>query len=210
MKKILVAFLLLFSLASLSGCDKTKNLMSEQTRIVFAGEGENGGCLICVGEREDPYIVDGEHGQNTGFSLIVFEPFFEVVDSGINLSLEIDGKQQDVLMELNPINMTFVADLGYCLAENCNINISYQSETISMKNISSQFAVDYTRAIELGIEKVKEKEEFDDEEYESYLKIIEGERFGQDGYFWCFSVVSKMKESQNVLINTQTGEIILG
>ena len=212
MKKLMLTLFVFFSLCLFCGCGQTKaeSLMSEQTRILFAGEGDVGNCLISVGEREEPYIVDGHHGENTGFSLIVFTPSSSSETSQIEIDFSIDGIKQQLLLELNPLNMTYVADLGYALEEKVELRLSYQGETIELKNISTSFAVDYKEAIKVGLQEVEASEFVDKDEYECYLKIVEGERFGQEGYFWCFSVVCETKTSKNILISVDEGKIILG
>lgn len=212
MRKILIVLMVVLSVFVFGGCGKTKAevKMSEQTKIVFAGAGEEGDCLICVGERENPYIIDGKHGQNTGFTLINFKPTGQVDSSQIMLKIEIDGVLQNIVMELNPINMTFVVDLGYCVAEQSSIRVSYQQEMITLNNISQTFDINYSQAIEIGFQEVEKNDTLANEEYECYLKLFEGEKFGREGYFWCFSVVGENRNSKNILISVQDGEIILG
>ena len=79
-----------------------------------------------------------------------------------------------------------------------------------MSDISKNFTISYQEAINQGFGIVKSEGFFATEEkYECYLKILEGERFGEEGYFWCYTVITQTKSSKNVLINALTGENFL-
>ena len=213
MKKLMLIVFLFLSAFIWTGCYNADagEFMSEHTKIVFAGEGAVGQCLISVGEREDPYIVDGIHTTNTGFSLVVFKPSVSLQVSDIDVVLVVDGESNQMLLELNPVNMTYIGDLGYSLGEDSDLSVIFQNETIVMSDVSKNFATTHQDAIKQGFNVVKEECFFEKEEkYECYLKIIEGERFGGTGYFWCYTVITQTRSSKNVLINALTGEIFLG
>lgn len=214
MKKWCVFALVMIFGISLLGCGqiKPKSLMSEQTKIVFCGQGEKSECLISVGEREEPYVIDGKHCENVPFSLVVLKPASALDVGTVEATLCVNAEKRNVELELNPLNMTFVTDLGYAIPSDATLSVEYQGESYSLKNISDEFFVQYDEAINIGIDKVNESGFFEQkqENFECYLKIIEGEKFGKQGYFWYFSLVTETNQSKNVLIGAQSKEIILG
>lgn len=216
MKKYLIFMALLFVSFSFVGCGnrEIEALMSEQTEIYFYGENNGNWCSISVGQRENSYIIDGVHTQNTAFSLVVFQPSSAIEGNVIEVELKVDEKEEKATLELNPLNMTYMADLGYALDENSAISLSFQGEEIVFENLSQNFEVDYKEAIRVGFEKVSEEQDFYQNgvlSAEGYLKILDGSLFGGEGLYWCFSLIGKEEVSKNVLINVNDGQdIFLG
>ena len=216
MRKILFLLALLFVSCSCVGCGNKEiaALMSEQTMIYFYGESGGNWCSVSVGERENPYIIDGSHTQNTTFSLVVFQPSSAIEGNVIEIELKVDGKSEKTTLELNPLNMTYMADLGYALKEDSVLSLCFQGEEIVLENQSQCFEVDYKEAIKIGFEKASREQDFYQNgvlKVEGYLKIFDGSLFGGEGLYWCFSIIGKEEVSKNVLINVNNRhDIFLG
>ena len=214
MKKY-ICFLFLAVCFLFAGCKETVKIydvMSEQTSLYFYGKADEFECNISVGKREERYIVDGIHGKTVDFSLVTLK-VDEVVDDRVEIVLELNGKNSTIVLELNPLNMTYMADLGYGLKGDDSIKIVYNECEAVLNNISNSFNVDYKKAIDISMSELgREIEDFYKNKVlscEGYLRIVEGERFGQQGYFWLFNIVGKEKSSSNILISVDDEKIIL-
>ena len=178
MKKILMCFVLVFVAVGFFGCDKSDDNISEiTTTYLYAQEGEYSGS-ISIGKRENPYIIDGKHAKNVGFSLIVLK-LGEVYNQSVTVKIEVNGQTEDVKLELNPLNSTYMADLGYALKEDDEISVIYNDCHLKFSNISKDFKVGWEKALEIGkkelsvvIDNLTSKKKLNGE---YYLKILSKE-----------------------------------
>ena len=141
MKKIL-CFLIVLTGILLIGCNNQFSIndyFSEITKIYFEGQSDNIFASICVGERENPYIIDGKHNPTCDFSLITLKFNSQIVENSIFVVLTINDNVNNIKLDLNPANNSYMTDLGYLLKKDDKITIEYQNNIVLLSNISENF-----------------------------------------------------------------------
>ncbi len=219
MKKIfLFSFMLLCPLLLIS-CGESKDLednISEITKIYYQGSDSNGtvSASISIGQREEPYIIDGVHRPLCDFSLFVLNFNQPLEEEEIITRLTINGEEQDFIMYLNPVNHQYMADLGYALEKDENIIITYQDYTVSFSNVSDNFVVSWAQALEIAKNSLGERldsfYEGNNFRGECYLKVLTEQNDNFDDLFWYFSIVGQNNEVVNVVIDINSGEVLVG
>ena len=204
MKKYLLCFVFIFTLFGFFGCQKNsiKNNMSEKTEIYFFARCGAGKGSISVGKREQPYIINGTHTKNVDFSLIILK-FNKIFEKEIEAEINVNKKKDKIILELNPLNSSYMMDLGYALNKDDEISISFQEYTFDFENIGNDFQVDSAKAIEIGqkhfedvITNLTSKNSFNGE---CYLKVMT--RDDEEKLYWLFTIVDTKGNEYNLIIN---------
>lgn len=214
MKKFLLVFMLAILSISMVGCNKKMKIedcISEQTKIYFQAETENVKGSLCVGEREENFIYDGVHTKNVDFTLITLKFKVQPIKNAIETKLTVNDVEKDLLLELNPMNHTYMADLGYLLKADDKISLSYDNIVLNFENISKNFKIQYNDAVKIALD------EFGDDLKQFYSKgNFQGECYLQvfdfnndNNLFWTFSIFGKNKKVMNVVIDVKDGSIYL-
>ena len=212
MKKLFLIISLIISALLLFGCtpkQQIKSSFSEITYLFYYGEDASKGiCLsISVGEREQPYIIDGNHTDNVDFSLVTLS--FSQKQTFNKISVNIDDSE--ILLEFNPLNNSYMGDLGYKI-ENENISCIVEENAIILQKISDNFAVDYNQATQIAIsalgESLNSYHSNGNFQGECYLKILKEEE-NNSTLFWIFTVIGRQGQSNNVVIDTNSGEVVI-
>lgn len=197
---IAVVFCLFTGCADLS----IEHCISEITYIYFKGQdNSNPGVFasISVGEREEPYKMDGKHRENVDFALINLN-LDNVSQNEVTATIEIDGNAGEVVLEFNPRTNSYMADLGYTISGESNVKLKLDEITINFSNISKDFKVNYQKALKIGEKLLSEKvSDFSSNNFdgEVYLKIFTME--GSDILYWIYSAVYQNGDSYNFAIN---------
>ena len=208
--KILLVVTLLGVLFVLVGCgtNKVTDNISEITYVYYQGideQDKNVNASISVGQREEPYIMDGKHGTNLDFSLINVNFGRVLEEDSIEVELIINDNIEKIILEFNPLSNSYMTDLGYSIGSNENVQIKYQNYKINFKNVSDLFKVNYEKALEIGQDLLSD---YIDSLYvngifegEIYLKIFSQNSGNFDNLYWIFSVVGRNGQCENVAIN---------
>lgn len=218
MKKIVMFIMIMMCPFILMGCQHesdVKDNISEVTNIYFQGESENGelDASISVGQRENPYIIDGIHQKTCDFSLLVLSFNGLLNEDEITINLSVNDTTTELILYFNPLNSTFMNDLGYNLKENDKVSLTYQNYSIDFENISNNFSINFKQAIDIACNELDEeiKNLYSSNVFkgECYLKILskQGDKSGK--LFWIFTVVGQDKSNHNVVISVEDGSIIL-
>lgn len=220
MKKIFILSTLIISsflvFIAFSSCKKVdiKDSISEITKIYFKGESEHEGIngSISVGQRENPYIVDGIHQKLCDFSLVELY-INSVIEDEIYVNITINNKKTQLKLFYNSMNASYVNDLGYKLNENDEIIIEYQDQKVVFTNISKDFFIDYNKALEIANDRLSEeiKKLYDNNIFqgECYLKILKGQREDFGKLFWYYNIFTIKGENFNVVISVENGEVVI-
>ncbi len=214
MKKFLLVFMLAILSLSMVGCNKKvkiEDCISEQTQIYFQASSENVNGNLCVGKREETFIYDGNHTKNVDFSLITLKFKVQPLKNEVEAKLSVNNVESDILFELNPMDHSYMVDLGYALKEDDTILLTFLDYNLKFENVSKNFGIQYDEAINIAItefgDDLKEfynKGSFDGE---CYLQIYD---FNKDNnLYWTFTVMGKNKKVLNVIIDTKDGSIYL-
>ena len=213
MKKFSLLLIILLCPIVLFGCtlgsSKIEDYMSELTKVYFKGtdvEHPNIRASISVGTRETPYKIDGIHQKTCDFSLISIN-FNEIFDKEtIKASITINEEIKELELYYNPINSSYMNDLGYALNDTDTITLIYNDYNITFTNITKDFKVDYKKAIEVASEKLKAEIEplWNNGNFmgECYLEILTLQEGNFDQLFWYFRVVTQDIQTYKIVIST--------
>ncbi len=216
MKKLVICFMMLLLSVTLVGCSKKlkiEDCMSEITKIYYQAKSDSVNGSICVGQREENYVIDGKHTKTCDFSLITLKFNNQQVENQINVNISVNDVEKQIVLELNPVNHTYMADLGYALGEDDKVSISYKEINLNFVNVSKNFNINHNKAIEIAIDefgnelnKFYRKGNF---EGECYLKVLTFNSNGDEDLFWIFTIVGSDKQAKNIIININDGSINL-
>ena len=213
MKKFSLLLIILLCPIVLFGCtlgsSKIEDYMSELTKVYFKGtdvDHPNIRASISVGTRETPYKIDGIHQKTCDFSLISIN-FNEIFDEEtIKASITINEEIKELELYYNPINSSYMNDLGYALNDTDTITLIYNDYNITFTNITKDFKVDYKKAIEVASEKLKAEIEplWNNGNFmgECYLEILTLQEGNFDQLFWYFRVVTQDIQTYKIVIST--------
>ena len=189
-----------------TGCSdlSINNCISEITFTYFKGQDISYSSVyasISVGEREEPYKMDGKHRKNVDFALINLT-LDDVNQNEVTATIEIDGTSSEVVLEFNPRTSSYMADLGYAISGDSTINLKVDNYSIDFSNISKDFKVDYNKALEIGEKLLSENvANFSSGNFdgEIYLKLFTME--GSDALYWIYTAVYEDGVTYNFAIN---------
>lgn len=201
----------------LSGCGKstlarTKENMSEWTSVYYYGECENFSASLSSGVREDPYLLNGKSEKKVDFSLLSVTLKEATSDKLIKAKVKIDGVESEQELEINGLNPCFMVDLEKRMTGNETVEISYAGQTLSLTNLSKDFAIDDEKAIEIAVKEIEDKilenKVGNNLNSECYLRVLDKDANNFDTVFWCFTVINVKNESFNVVISTKDGSVL--
>lgn len=213
MKKFSLLLIILLCPIVLFGCtlgsSKIEDYMSELTKVYFKGtdvEHPNIRASISVGTRETPYKIDGIHQKTCDFSLISINFNENFDEETIKASITINEESKEIELYYNPINSSYMNDLGYALNDTDTITLIYNDYNITFTNITKDFKVDYKKAIEVASEKLKAEIEplWNNGNFmgECYLEILTLQEGNFDQLFWYFRVVTQDNQTYKIVIST--------
>lgn len=216
MKKIFALIFLLFFcsffLISCKNNQKIEENISEITEIYFYGENNDGDlkCSISVGQREDPYKVDGIHNPTCDFSLISLKS--KVYQSEqINVAIFLNNICYELILYFNPVTGVYINDLGFAINENDVVFIKFNDVNFNLYNLSKDFKINYKEALSISIERLQDELSnlFSRGKFlgECYLKILSNPN--DDRLFWLFTIQTRNEDSINLIISIDSGEIIM-
>ena len=189
-----------------TGCNdlSINNCISEITFTYFKGQDSSSSNVyasISVGEREEPYKMDGKHRKNVDFALINLI-LDDVSQNEVMATIDIDGTASEIMLEFNPRTSSYMADLGYAISGDSVVNLKVDNYSIDFSNISKDFKVDYNKALEIGEKMLSENvANFSSSNFdgEIYLKLFTME--GSDVLYWIYTAVYENGVTYNFAIN---------
>lgn len=214
MKKF-IPFFILPLVFVLGGCstnyvELAKENMSEITNAYFYGKCDEFEISLSSGRREEPYVYDGKNGETCDFALVIMDLNSEKDKEIVVFS--INSNAFSSVLEYNAITGTFMADLEREISENDNISVKFGNSQINLICQSKDFQVDENKAIEIGVneffEDFKNMIEKQELKAECYLKILDNLSNGFEKSFWCFAIVDTNGNHFNVIIDTNSGDIL--
>jgi len=216
MKKILLGLFLLLVPVVMMGCQKSVSLeesISEITKIYFVAENSEVKANISVGEREEDYIVDGNHTKNVDFSLIALKFESLLPDNQIQVDLIVNDVNSTIILDLNPANHYYMTDLGYALKQDDKISLLYQDFNLTFENASQTFGVSYRQALSIAKDALGDKLDKyyigKDFSGEGYLKVLTGQGEEEGDLFWVLTLVGKNGSENNVVLSVVDGKVII-
>lgn len=209
---VVVAYFAFFKVDLKDLAIKNTSEMGEQC---FSGKKDMTILKLMTGQRENPYSLNGKHEENKDFALLIFKTAETNVESPTYI-ININGTSYNGILEQNPYDNTFVADLGISVPQNAEItatvaikNTEYEFE---LSNINSAWQISFEKAREIGIVALKEDLENclkgKDLNCELYVKAITDTKGTLSSYFYHVSFIDSNGNSKGVVIDVNTGEIL--
>lgn len=207
--------LILFSVCVFASCqtsllNKVKNNISEESQTIFSGKSENYYVTLTSGKREEPYKFDGISRKKVDFGVINITFFHALNHKTIEFEIEINQKKEVCLADKNFITNSYMFDLEKKVLQNANIKIIVLNKEVSLSCKSNDFVVDYSSAIEKGVEQVKDKINLIIEKkanFEVFLKLATPPNNFDDVFVWYFYLQSDIAISSVVVIDCMSGDV---
>lgn len=214
MKKLWIFAMILICGIVLVGCSSKKDFrgcLSEVTKVYYQGVTGQVEGSISVGQREEPYKIDGKSQKLEDFSLFILDFNQQMEDETIDVKLLVNGVESDFQLFLNPVNHYYMNDLGYSLGQNDEVILTYQDIVVNFYNVSDSFNIDWSEALDIAEENLNLQSFYKDGDFkgECYLKILTEQNDNFQDLFWYFSAVSENGDVMDIVISTDAGEIFV-
>lgn len=214
MKKLWIFAMILICGIVLVGCSSKKDFrgcLSEVTKVYYQGVAGQVEGSISIGQREEPYKIDGKSQKLEDFSLFILDFNQQMEDETIDVKLSVNGVESDFQLFLNPVNHYYMNDLGYSLGQNDEVILTYQDIVVNFYNVSDSFNIDWSEALDIAEENLNLQSLYKDGDFkgECYLKILTEQNDNFQDLFWYFSAVSENGDVMDIVISTDAGEIFV-
>ena len=214
MKKLWIFAMILIYGIVLVGCSSKKDFrgcLSEVTKVYYQGVAGQVEGSISVGQREEPYKIDGKSQKLEDFSLFILDFNQQMEDETIDVKLSVNGVESDFQLFLNPVNHYYMNDLGYSLGQDDEVILTYQDIVVNFYNVSDSFNIDWSEALDIAEENLNLQSLYKDGDFkgECYLKILAEQNDNFQDLFWYFSAVSENGDVMDIVISTDAGEIFV-
>ena len=214
MKKLWIFAMILICGIVLVGCSSKKDFrgcLSEVTKVYYQGVAGQVEGSISVGQREEPYKIDGKSQKLEDFSLFILDFNQQMEDETIDVKLLVNGVESDFQLFLNPVNHYYMNDLGYSLGQNDEVILTYQDIVVNFYNVSDSFNIDWSEALDIAEENLNLQSFYKDGDFkgECYLKILTEQNDNFQDLFWYFNAVSENGVVMDIVISTDAGEIFV-
>lgn len=217
MKKLIVAFSLVFILFGVAGCGKTINNhveenMSEITKDFYFGENDSVYATLSVGERESSYLYNGQSTESVDFALLTLTFKNGSSLNTVEVVLNDGANSYDVELMSDDMSVDFMADIVNLFSFGEAFTLTYNNENVELTRISDEFGIDYQEALNIACENLKEELEsckiYNNFNAECYLRVLREKENNFDNLYWCFTCLNYEGESFSIVFSTVDGEIL--
>ena len=217
MKKLIVAFSLVFILFGVAGCGKTinnhvKENMSEITKDFYFGENDSVYATLSVGERESSYLYNGQSTESVDFALLTLTFKNGSSLNTVEVVLNDGTNSYDVELMSDDMSVDFMADIVNLFSFGEAFTLTYNNENVELTRISDEFGIDYQEALNIACENLKEELEscksYNNFNAECYLRVLREKENNFDNLYWCFTCLNYEGESFGIVFSTVDGEIL--
>lgn len=218
--KIVFILIFLFTLIPFSFSCKSsqkqesivKNSLSEYRKNLFVGFGSTFTVTFTSGEREEPYIMDGNKNSLQDFGVLTLK--FNSLPANLpQFELKVNANTFVGTLEKNPYDNTFVYDICSQVEDidTLTLYIVDFDETVKLSCISSSWEYNYLSALNIFENKFKSEINSQIENNilngEIYIKIV-SDNEKMENIYWYVLLVCKNGDMYALLIDTKTGQII--
>lgn len=216
MRKVFCVIVLIICMFMVCGCDDSANIvlnnMSDLRINYFEGKNEIFYANLSCGYREENFAYDGESTRPIECGVLSFGYFEYCSYNSIEVELEINGNKNNFILEKSPYEEVYMADIEQILNKDdvIYINLKNQNEKIQLNDTSSNWAVNYKKAINIAseyfIDTINNLYFNGQFNAECYLKIIS--KIDYENKYWYFSIMDKTGETHSCVIDINSGEVI--
>lgn len=216
-KKVFISLCLLVVCLGVAGCGKTINSvvqenMSEITKDYYFGENDVFYASISVGERETDYHYDGNSTENVNYALLTIKFADDLNEQIIWVQVASGENSVQLEAEYNELGDTFMVDLIDEIELSDTVFVNYEGQSAELTKLSSEFSIDYNRAIEIACEtfqtELDELKSFTHFNGECYLRILNQKENNFDDFYWCFTCLGQNGDSFSAIISTTDGSVL--
>lgn len=186
--------------------------MADYRDFVYFGECQEFKANLMCGVREEPYEYNGVKNNDREFGVltVIFAQNYDI--ELIEFELIVDGESCIGLLEKNPFDSSFMADVEKRFESGSEMSLKILSlEEVKLECLSSSWNISSQKALEIGIEALREDmEDFITQNRlygECYLKIITDSSMQK--FYYSFSFVGDDLKMRTVVINPEDGEVIV-
>ncbi len=221
MKKFFCCLICCCVLCPFAGCggitveEFSKNNLSEQELVFFAGSTQNFSVTLGSGLREEPYLQDGVKGEIVEYALLEVVPKGEKEVFGLEYTVEINGKTYEGVFLESPFDKSLAQDIGVSLRGNEEIFVyiilNNESEIVKLNNLSDSFKVGCAGALDIAIEANRERIVNLSDEFGKSIEVcvrVANTDKTLGIYFWYVGFLNIDGERIGVVIDPSSGEII--
>lgn len=105
-------FVMCFCLTSCSSKGENLVNISEKDELLYCQEDDNFFVTLCIGKRENPYVVDGQSSDLIDFAVLTaIKKNVNISANDANYKITVDGREMTGKFEVNPFDGSFVVDL---------------------------------------------------------------------------------------------------
>ncbi len=189
--------------------------VSEMGKDCFFAKDDLSDVKLYTGQRENPYVLDGVHNDCQAFALLIFRTNEMGVEAPTYIA-KINGTSYNGILEQNPYDNTFVADLEIEVPADAQIEVTIAIKdneyNYTLANINKDWAISFEQAKSIGIEYLMEDIQKNVKgrnlDCEIYVKAITDSKGLLSTYYYYVSMIDKNGNSKGVVIDVQTGEIV--
>lgn len=184
--------------------NKVNENLSEISQTIFSGKTETFYVTLTSGKREEPYNFDGFSRKKVAFSVVSINFFNAFESPTLEFEITIEDKTTTHLAEKNLITNSYLFDLEKTVLPQTKIEINVFNQKTELTCKSSDFVVDYNKAIEIGTQHLKEN--FDsilnkNGNFEVFLKLAIAPYSFNDVFVWYFILQSDIGISAIAIID---------
>ena len=180
---------------------------------IFVGQADGVAVNLMCGLRENPYNYDGKSCKKTDFGVLTATLKTRPTEN-VHFTITIDGAAQSGVLDENPYNHTFMADIEKIVDDESAVFITIEGvvENMQMVCVSADWAVQYGDALDIAITSLEEeiKNAYQNRKFcaECYLKIVLDQANVDNPYYWCFMILKSDGTSKSIIFDVETGEIL--
>lgn len=223
MKKIVCVFFVLFiACVIMISCTDTnyiaiQNSLSEERKNIFIGETEDFSVNFMTGKREKDYVINGYNTELIDFGVVTFTLKNDRFnDENLKCIVEINNKKYEEILEKNPFDGSFVADIKTAVENYQSIFVklkanNYENEC-ELTNLNSEWKINNKKALEIAYKNFKRKlkKQISNGEFEGevYIKILNNTSVSKDDYLWYINFVCRNGKNYACIIDTNSSKVL--
>ncbi len=184
---------------------------------MFLAEGKDFVVSFTSGKREQLYKYDGIKTSLVDFGVLSVRYTNKLnADNMPHYTLFIDTMQYEGVLEFNPIDSTYVADIEKTVSDNADLYVRIYGggidDQMKMPCISQHWAVSYKQAFDIATDTFAEKLKTQISKNkllgEFFIKIV-GQGVGEDMTIcWYISYLGRDKTTLTCIIDTATAKVL--
>lgn len=155
-----VALLSLVSLGLLQACGdeyaQPRKVLSETREDVLVGESEHFSITVYLGQREDPYALDGTANPLTAYCLVIVTPKFDTEEADqLTARLAAGGQTFTAVLARHPYNGQYAADIPEADlssgAAQINVTGQHYDEDVTVRTLRQEGDMTMEEAFRKGL-----------------------------------------------------------